>query len=61
MILCTTNNTAIKPKLIAVKRSIYFFVCSGLCFLYSEKVMRLAKEAIKVPSPPMFTAGRRLA
>ena len=59
--LCTTNSTAIKPKLIAVNMRIYFLVFSGLCFLYSEKVIKLAREAIKVPSPPMLTAGSRLA
>jgi len=58
--LCTTNNTAINPKLIAVNIRMYFFVFSGLCFLYSEKVIKLAKEAIKVPSPPIFIAGSRL-
>lgn len=46
-----------KAKLIIVNLKRYDLIFSGLCFLNSLKVIRLARDAIKVPQPPMFTAG----
>ena len=44
-----------KAKFMTEKRTMYFFAQPGLWARYSRKVMRLAREAINVPQPPMFT------
>ena len=42
-------------KLNAEKSSKYFPDFPSLCLAYSRKVIRLAKEDISVPTPPIFT------
>ena len=43
------------PKLNAENTAKYRPPFLGLCFTYSRKVIRLANEAINVPTPPIFT------
>ena len=43
------------PKLNAENTAKYRPPFFGLCFTYSRKVIRLANEAINVPTPPIFT------
>ena len=46
-------------KLNAEKSKIYFFAPPWSCFVYSRKVIRLAREEINVPTPPMLTPYKR--
>lgn len=57
----TAVSIARKPKLNAEKVRIYFKVLPGLWLVYSLKVIRLARDAISVPVPPIFTPTRRSA
>jgi hypothetical protein len=50
-----------KAKLNAENCNMYLPVFSGLCEEYSRKVIRLAKDEIKVPTPPMLTPTSRSA
>ena len=47
-----------KPKLKIEKSPIYRQDFPGLCFIYSRKVIKLAREAINVPAPPMLTPSK---
>ena len=42
-------------KLNAENNAIYLPALPGLCEVYSRKVIKLASEEIKVPTPPIFT------
>ena len=53
------SRTARKAKLTALKRARKRLLPPGTRFVYSRKVMRLAREATNVPAPPMFTPSRR--
>ena len=46
-------------KLNAENKAIYLPVFPGLCFPYSRKVIRLAREEISVPTPPIFTPNNK--
>ena len=48
-----------KPKLNNEKSLIYFPALPGLCFVYSLKVIKLARDDIKVPQPPILTPTKR--
>ena len=37
----------------------YLRVCPGSCFEYSLKVIRLAREDIRLPTPPILTPSKR--
>ena len=54
-ILIETNNIIKNIKLSAVNIIMYCLLFPGLWRLYSLKVIRLAREAISVPTPPIFT------
>ena len=47
------------PKLNAENNAIYLPALLGLCAVYSRKVIRLARDAMSVPVPPMFTPKSR--
>lgn len=49
------NITIRKPKLNAENKRMYFPVFPLLCFVYSLNVIRLARDAISVPVPPILT------
>lgn len=49
-----------KLKLNAEKDAIYRPVLPGLRVLYCLSVIRLASDAISVPTPPMLTPSKRL-
>ena len=53
----TTRNAKLKSENFAM----YFPALPGLCFMYSRKVIRLARDAINVPTPPMFTPTSKSA
>ena len=57
----TPMSTARKEKLNARNLSTYFLVSPGQTRRKVLRVMRLASEAMGVPSPPMFTATSRFA
>lgn len=44
-----------KPKLNAENKPIYCAVFPFTCEVYSRKVIRLASDEIRVPTPPIFT------
>ena len=46
-------------KLNTEKSKTYFFEPPGLCLVYSRKVIRLAREEISVPTPPILTPYKR--
>ena len=48
-----------KAKLNAEKRSKYFFAPCGSCLVNSRKVIKLAREEMSVPQPPIFTPKSR--
>lgn len=48
-----------KPKLNIENSAMYFFVFPGQTELYCLNVIRLAREAISVPTPPILTPSRR--
>ena len=48
-------------KLIAVKSPKYRSALPGLFEVYSLKVIRLAREAMRVPVPPILTPTSRVA
>ncbi len=47
-----------KAKLYKENIPMYLRVSPGLCLIYSLKVMSDAREAIRVPAPPIFTPKR---
>lgn len=46
-------------KLIKENSPRYFNFLFGLCLIYSLKVIRLASEAISVPTPPILTPNNK--
>ena len=54
-----TKSTARKITLRSVKIPIYLFFSLGAFLENSEKVIRLARDAIIVPVPPIFTPKSR--
>ena len=58
---CANRARMIKnEKLNAEKIAMYFPAFVGLCAVYSRKVIKLARDAIRVPVPPIFTPKSRL-
>ena len=53
--------TTKKATFIRVNNQKYFFECPGYKTLYSLKVIRLARDAINVPAPPILTPIKRCA
>ena len=55
MILSTTSNMIKNAKLNAENLTIYDLILCGAYLLYSRNVIRLARDDISVPTPPILT------
>ena len=58
-IIATAERINKNPKLNAENNAMYFPVPLGSCLVYSLNVIRLAREEISVPTPPIFTPNKR--